>query len=1018
MGFFSRRTKKTPASRQPPAARLVEPNAAGADDVPVATGVFVEPKPEKVTPRSWGVMVAWPEVVSMEELEVTVPKICDVLIEEFGRWELAGWLPSIEWKNPGFRMVIGMALGLIRRGEAVVAHGLPQKRAEDVAARLIEEAGVVAAAEADGAGPGPDCPDSATEEERARARALLAPLAINLDAANLDAEAGDSGAGPYRLGAAAAPTDAAEKLATGHGGWAQVMAHYVGLPGKVVKVFKSGDVVLQFADRQRFRFGPRALESRDQLPRDFRQGDVVTVIDDAGKLEGLQKRRCGFDVRIPRVRGQTGTVTRVDPDGDVVVNYDQSQTIIFSPCCLELAEMPEDQAATRATGCGAAGAGAVALPGMTGTGALSGVAQRPSSVLAAADANRPATSDQRPSDAARPISDPVGSDPVGSHHGPGPPHRDEPSHDYTSLAQEFENGSLTRRVFEDRVLELRRRGIRPSPSSDIATLPEFYWQHARTGDQHGPCDLSALVEAFLGRKTTDSSLIWAVGLTREWTPISRVPAVHSYLIAQSVTRPPPLRPAPARPPPPPSSRPPPPEPLATPPAVTHRVHASQPQPPPPRLLNSPSPNGPRPRPPPPPRVEQVAPDSGQRQRLLRPSPGPDSGTPEERPTSQTSSSPKRVTPPPPPRVSHIHDPVAASSVTQADATLPVWKYQTKNFPTGYLGAALSAGPTQGAAANLGIYGSMEMFFARCDESGWLAVCGVERANSVTVGWLPASVASCVDTIVQCPVCFDDFLKQELTSFAYYEGGKVFDCNHAVCGACFKNFLVAASHGTKEDEGPLEKTGRLTCPIGGCEHEISDQVARPPLSKAEWTKFEAARARGLSKRCLTCRMCGNVSEKLEAEQARCQYQVSPGKLCDNVFCPRCGLDPHPGMTCEQAQDAETDKDEYLRRLTWVVCPKCKQRSQRQDESACDKATCACGHVFCVECLVDYEHIIQTSNASHLPTCKHYREDVDDPVTNLIEILNAQKIEFTDEQAAAAVKKHNNNVSAAYADFVTR
>lgn len=506
----------------------------------------------------------------------------------------------------------------------------------------------------------------------------------------------------------------------------------------------------------------------------------------------------------------------------------------------------------------------------------------------------------------------------------------------------------------------------------------FHWQDYPAGNQRKAVSLSDLAARYVAGETNKTCLVWASGYTQDWTNIGDLPDLYAYLerrarplpqspvpLEQSVTTPS-IQPTPVM-----SSSPLTPSPACSEASATFYPPLGRRPPPPSPVTGAPTP---------------VSPRFAEPQAASNPLPSPD-----------------------------IH--VVSRHPQQAEESLPIFKFQVRTMLSDFPGISLAYEPDCNAATarDLGVYSSNEVFYARLDKENWLAVCQ-DSTSSRTLGWLSASDAICMDNIVDCPICMSSLKKQDLVTFPYMEDGRVVpECEHGYCNVCIKAYLLNAI----QHDGAVVKTGRLTCPDSTCEQPISYQIAKNILSADEFKLFVDACARGLQKKFLRpCVKCGNISEKGDGDVARCQYRVQ-GKPCNHTFCPRCGRDPHRSKSCDEVVAEELTRYGLAKAgVKLIPCPQCHSPCERQAADTCDKATCpVCNHIFCVECLVDYELIKRTDNKSHKPNCKHYRSD-DSPACTLVGALQAQNVSISEQEAIVALKKHQGKPEAAYLDLATK
>lgn len=115
----------------------------------------------------------------------------------------------------------------------------------------------------------------------------------------------------------------------GHGGWSMRMADYIGQQGVVKNIHESGDVVVQYEDKE-WRFNASALR---KVPS-FKVGDVVRVLEEAERVQALQKRHGGWSSDMEEVLGKVGKIVIIDSDGDVAVVFGQKAVVLNPACCI------------------------------------------------------------------------------------------------------------------------------------------------------------------------------------------------------------------------------------------------------------------------------------------------------------------------------------------------------------------------------------------------------------------------------------------------------------------------------------------------------------------------------------------------------------------------------------------------------------------------------------------------------------------------------------------------------------
>lgn len=115
----------------------------------------------------------------------------------------------------------------------------------------------------------------------------------------------------------------------GHGGWSMRMADYIGQHGVVKKIEENGDVLVRYEDKE-WSFNASALRKVPAL----KVGEVVRVLDDADKVQALQKRHGGWSSDMVEVLGKVGKIVKIDSDGDVAVVFGQKAVVLNPACCI------------------------------------------------------------------------------------------------------------------------------------------------------------------------------------------------------------------------------------------------------------------------------------------------------------------------------------------------------------------------------------------------------------------------------------------------------------------------------------------------------------------------------------------------------------------------------------------------------------------------------------------------------------------------------------------------------------
>ncbi|KAJ3677224.1 hypothetical protein LUZ60_002948 [Juncus effusus] len=152
--------------------------------------------------------------------------------------------------------------------------------------------------------------------------------------------------------------------------------------------------------------------------------------------------------------------------------------------------------------------------------------------------------------------------------------------------------------------------------------------------------------------------------------------------------------------------------------------------------------------------------------------------------------------------------------------------------------------------------------------------------------------------------------------------------------------------------------RFHCPFNDCQallifdvhsyNTASVQTTRKP-QKSLWKKL------------------GFFCHAEKIEEPTTGITMSECPHCNRLFCANCQVTWHNGMTCNQFQNRNKERDDYanLQKLAeekkWQKCPHCKTFVERK--SGCKMMTCRCGHFFCYICGAEMK-----KNNHFCPKCK--------------------------------------------------
>ncbi|XP_034472739.1 E3 ubiquitin-protein ligase MIB2 isoform X2 [Drosophila innubila] len=139
--------------------------------------------------------------------------------------------------------------------------------------------------------------------------------------------------------------DALMKLQQGHGGWNPRMVEHLAKLGTVHRITEKGDIRVQYENcPNRWTFHPAALVKVVS----FRVGDLVTIINDAHKVQQLQKGHGEWIDIMRYALGKLCKVVKVYSDGDLRIQqlHDGFEWTL-NPKCVKLERSPLATAAER-----------------------------------------------------------------------------------------------------------------------------------------------------------------------------------------------------------------------------------------------------------------------------------------------------------------------------------------------------------------------------------------------------------------------------------------------------------------------------------------------------------------------------------------------------------------------------------------------------------------------------------------------------------------------------------------------
>lgn len=133
-------------------------------------------------------------------------------------------------------------------------------------------------------------------------------------------------------------------LQQGHGGWNPRMAEFLNKVGTVHRITDKGDIRVQYeACTNRWTFHPAALIK----VYSFHVGDMVTIINDALKVQQLQKGHGEWVDTMRNTLGKSGKIIKIYSDGDLRIQLDNAFALTLNPKCVKLERSPLATAAER-----------------------------------------------------------------------------------------------------------------------------------------------------------------------------------------------------------------------------------------------------------------------------------------------------------------------------------------------------------------------------------------------------------------------------------------------------------------------------------------------------------------------------------------------------------------------------------------------------------------------------------------------------------------------------------------------
>ncbi|XP_039816841.1 probable E3 ubiquitin-protein ligase ARI9 [Panicum virgatum] len=198
----------------------------------------------------------------------------------------------------------------------------------------------------------------------------------------------------------------------------------------------------------------------------------------------------------------------------------------------------------------------------------------------------------------------------------------------------------------------------------------------------------------------------------------------------------------------------------------------------------------------------------------------------------------------------------------------------------------------------------------------------------------------------CSICMEP-----MAPAAAHRGGAA--CAHAFCRACLSGHVRA-----KLESGGGGGGGAVVrCPDASCAAAFDPELCRAALPPEVFERWCRALCESLflGARRTYCPF-PDCSEMMVADDGGGEECVTQSECqgCRRLFCARCGVPWHAGVSCEEFArlgEGERARDDLLlveaaREGNWKRCPRC--RFYVEKSSGCLHITCRCGFEFCYGC----------------------------------------------------------------------
>ncbi|XP_019253073.1 PREDICTED: probable E3 ubiquitin-protein ligase RNF217 isoform X2 [Nicotiana attenuata] len=197
-----------------------------------------------------------------------------------------------------------------------------------------------------------------------------------------------------------------------------------------------------------------------------------------------------------------------------------------------------------------------------------------------------------------------------------------------------------------------------------------------------------------------------------------------------------------------------------------------------------------------------------------------------------------------------------------------------------------------------------------------------------------------DDIFTCDICVDEKSTSELF--------KIMGCTHSYCKECMAKYVASKIQ---------ENISQISCPVLGCNGLLEPYYCRSILPKEVFDRWGDALCEKMIlgserfycpfKDCSALLIDENRDGNLVITQSECPE-------CRRLFCAKCKVAWHSGISCEEFEKLNKDERErediQLMQLAkgqeWQRCPRCRMYVARS--AGCPQMRCRCGCYFCYKC----------------------------------------------------------------------